>query len=81
MFDFSAIFAFVDEIHFCGDNVKALLPDSFLKASNSSPLKLGFLYLAISVKQTKKPAANGCRFSMKERLNYDEKQESNIPVR
>lgn len=23
----------------------------------------------------KKPAANGCRFSMKERLNYDEKQE------
>jgi hypothetical protein len=24
---------------------------------------------------SKKPAANGCRFSMKERLNYDEKQE------
>ena len=23
----------------------------------------------------KKPAANGCRFSMKDRLNYDEKQE------
>lgn len=24
---------------------------------------------------SKKPAAKGCRFSMKERLNYDEKQE------
>ena len=31
--------AFVDEIHFCGDNVNALLPDSFLKASNSMLLK------------------------------------------
>ena len=33
--------AFVASIHFCGERVKAFAPASFLKESNSTPLKFG----------------------------------------
>lgn len=33
--------ALVFTIHFCGDRVNAFVPDSFLKESNSIPLKSG----------------------------------------
>jgi len=38
--------AFVSFIHFCGDILNLLLPDSFLKVSNSTRLKFGLLTIS-----------------------------------